>query len=57
MQARLICALCLLIVLGGACSRQETPKALAGRLSNEPEFQSIQYRPPTSARQRLQPCH
>ena len=29
---RLICALCLLIVLASACSRQETPKTLARRL-------------------------
>ena len=32
-QARLICALALLAVLASGCSRQETPKTLAGRLS------------------------
>ena len=33
MQGRLICALVLLAVLASACSRQETPKTLASRLS------------------------
>jgi hypothetical protein len=34
MQARLICAVALLLILAGACGRQETQKTLARRLGN-----------------------